>query len=330
MTGTWPLQCDVLHGEIVLSDHLGSPRLRLESQLQAVVDEEGEDPTDVLDWVVAGWAYRNPMDYTPFGRELPLSAEAKTTPEGYTGKPLDLTFGLQAMNYGARFYDPRLGRWWQRDPLDEFTTPYTYCGNSPIQLTDPDGKATYTDADGIVEQITSDLDLSVYANNAMDRDGNYVATKMGETDYNDEFSVGSKIEFGKSWEPLLAEMEEDAERMTHLGVPAVTLALKSKSGAYFDIKNRSDLVPNGPGTGRMLNGKYVTARSAGDYLYGRNVALFTGLSYETMIKAAGGYQKAGLIGALLGAAGKEYGREPYYGEVDYSGRRIVQGWNSVR
>jgi RHS repeat-associated protein len=143
MTGTWPLASDVLHGEIVLNDHLGSPRLRLESQLLAVVDEEGEDPTDVLDWVVAGWAPRNPMDYTPFGRELPLSAEAKTTPEGYTGKPLDLTFGLQAMNYGARFYDPRLGRWWQRDPLAEkywWHSPYLYSGDSPVLQKDVDGQ----------------------------------------------------------------------------------------------------------------------------------------------------------------------------------------------
>jgi RHS repeat-associated protein len=152
MTGTWPLQSDVLHGEIVLNDHLGSPRLRLESQLQAVVDEEGEDPTDILDWVVAGWAYRNPMDDTPFGRELPLSAEAKTTPEGYTGKPLDLTFGLQAMNYGARFYDPRLGRWWQRDPLAESywdSAPYVQSSNNTLRYVDVDGKwyieATFTE-----------------------------------------------------------------------------------------------------------------------------------------------------------------------------------------
>jgi RHS repeat-associated protein len=163
MTGTWPLQCDVLHGEIVLNDHLGSPRLRLESQLQAVVDEEGEDPTDILDWVVAGWAYRNPMDDTPFGRELPLSAEAKTTPEGYTGKPLDTTFGLQAMNYGARFYDPRLGRWWQRDPLAEkyaAWTPFAYSVCSPVSNYDPDGRDTYVvSPDGMInsERLVDDL-----------------------------------------------------------------------------------------------------------------------------------------------------------------------------
>jgi RHS repeat-associated protein len=108
-----------------------------------VLGGEDRDLT-LLDSVVAGWADQNPMDYTPFGRELPLSAEAKTTPEGYTGKPLDLTFGLQAMNYGARFYDPRLGRWWQRDPLAEMYTEwgsYVFAKDSPVVYTDPDGNS---------------------------------------------------------------------------------------------------------------------------------------------------------------------------------------------
>ncbi len=137
------IKSDVLHGEIVLNNHLGSPRLRLESQLQAVVDDESENPTQVLDWVLTGWTPQNPMDYTPFGRVLALSSDSKTTPEGYTGKPLDTTFGLNAMKYGTRFYDPRQGRWWQRDPLAEkykCLTPFTYAVNNSMILTDPDGR----------------------------------------------------------------------------------------------------------------------------------------------------------------------------------------------
>jgi hypothetical protein len=43
MTGVQPLLSDVLHGEIVLSDHLGSPRLRLSSQHQDVLGGEDRD-----------------------------------------------------------------------------------------------------------------------------------------------------------------------------------------------------------------------------------------------------------------------------------------------
>ncbi|MFA7332574.1 MAG: RHS repeat-associated core domain-containing protein [Candidatus Delongbacteria bacterium] len=131
MTGTQPLESDVLRGEIVLNDHLGSPRLRVESHTTVPDDRS-----------VIGWMPKNPMDYTPFGRELPQSPDTKTTPEGYTGKPLDTTFGLQTMNYGARFYDPRLGRWWQRDPLaEEFAsvTSYGYVESNPVGSVDKDG-----------------------------------------------------------------------------------------------------------------------------------------------------------------------------------------------
>ena len=101
-----------------LTDHLGSVRI------------VATDQNNVLE--------RN--DYYPFGKRwdtasLPVSDNR----DHFNGKEDQVFIGDCLADYGARMYDRERGRWLTQDPLQQYHSPYVFCGNNPIRLVDLDG-----------------------------------------------------------------------------------------------------------------------------------------------------------------------------------------------
>jgi choice-of-anchor A domain-containing protein/RHS repeat-associated protein len=102
----------------IIRDHLGSPRLVIHASSGEVVQR---------------------MDYDEFGRVV-LDTNPGFQPFGLAGGHYDPDTGL--VRFGARDYDPDIGRWTAKDPIlfaGGDTNLYGYVLNDPINFIDPLG-----------------------------------------------------------------------------------------------------------------------------------------------------------------------------------------------
>ncbi len=113
------------------------------------------------------------LNHNPFGMLTPCRnwSAGSEYRFGFNGKESDdETYGEgNAYDFGARIYDPRLGRWLNTDPLEKRhanNSPYLSMGNNPILFIDKEGEDIYIyyvnqDKQITVAQIASNLEIEI-------------------------------------------------------------------------------------------------------------------------------------------------------------------------
>lgn len=150
--------------------------------------------------------------YYPFGGTF-ASSTSSVQPYKYNGKELDTENGLNWYDYGARMYDPALGRWNAVDPMAEKyygVSPYVYCDNNPMKNIDPDGKDWYKvqNAEGIWKFTYDENIHSQEELNKIVKNGTYIG--VTHTENNIYYSLFGSKKIANSFEGAIYQNIDNA------------------------------------------------------------------------------------------------------------------------
>ncbi|MFK7114683.1 RHS repeat-associated core domain-containing protein [Flavobacterium oreochromis] len=186
--------------------------------------------------------------YYPFGSLIPnRHGYSKDYRYGFQGQEKDDQIKGEGNSYDfeARIYDPRIGRWFKQDPLFmkyAYDSPYSFAGNSPISIIDPDGKrkrkVTIT-ANENGEIIKTDAKLVDYS---LKRKVRYETDPLsGDAvkvyDYYDTVDVEYIVKDKNNKVLTRKIVKNDSETLSHSGVSPIT------PEAWLILNDRIDDIP---------------------------------------------------------------------------------------
>ncbi len=138
-----------------------------------------------------------------------------------------------------------------------------YCGNNVANCIDPDGTTTLIGSENQVTEVVLNNDCSIW------KDCGNFYSYVGDTPRVNEFinpDTGKKFDMmklnlGNSFDGLIRRLYNEQKSLS-----LIELAKQSRDN------NKYDIMTNFKNKSRMLNGKYVTGKSAGNYLFGLNMS----------------------------------------------------------
>ena len=175
-------------------------------------------------------------DYYPYGStRIEEAVNGYDNNYLYTGKELDRTSGLYY--YGARYYDPELGRFTSVDPWGgnsddpQSLNKYAYVTNNPMKYVDPDGKEKYDIVqgygEGFIYTLKSQAEGAYGYGKALWNDPVDTVVSTGEA------LKDHAVETYNAGAELVNSFKEDSEKASY----ELVIGLKME---YDDLKNLPD------------------------------------------------------------------------------------------
>ena len=200
----------------IISDYLGSPRAVVKLSTNTVV-------------------YR--MDHDEFGR-VTLDSKPGFLPFGFAGGLYDPSTGL--VRFGARDYDPEIGRWTVKDPIlfqGGDVNLYGYVNNDPIGFIDPFG---LLDLD-VNEKDIEDAAISAAKSAVQSRaEGDTVGTAKNKA----LGSFASSVISSQIKKNVLIPLFKKNVREFKKALPSVSDALKKGPGLETTFDADLAIIPN--------------------------------------------------------------------------------------
>ncbi|WP_439490784.1 DUF6443 domain-containing protein [Algoriphagus sp.] len=181
--------------------------------------------------------------YDPWGLELTglgfQHGSIKANKYLYNGKELLDDLNLNLYDYGARYFDPVIGRWTSPDPLASersWVSPYNYVQNNPMLRIDPDGMLDdYYNREG--QFLYRDTRTTDNIRIIDQGDFDAIASTYGSDIMNDQ----STSNLG-----LLGDLESNS-----VGINQAKLSDGAASNVFTDILSKME----GIDMGKLYNGK---------------------------------------------------------------------------